>query len=299
MKSIIGVVRVPVVDLLCLSSEWRRAFSYPELTRDDWKSIVEMRTSSSIVNGDTRASEQFDDGQRGVILCASRCMKLARKMSFYEFLEQRMIDEAKKYHEAGISHLLLDFSSVECLDETAVYWMARCLAESFRDACNGDFTIGLKTDNDNWSADIASRLGYDAVFCIDSCNYSHVTALRNRMTDGTGKKQPRFFKYIYNVSQIEEYCCPEGVVLVTDGDEDKVDELGKALKRFNDAFSVHVPLVGYYNDEIVRGENHYDMTEWGARDYIMIDKEVRKGKFRNGNIDESLFEICQEISKFN
>ncbi len=303
MKSIVGVVHVPVIGIMAMSSGWRKVFSYPEPSRRDWSAIAELRGSipSSFAEGSSLSSL----GQREEILSSSHCLKVVKSLSFFEFLYNTMIDEAKTFAQAGIRHLILDFSVDKWFDEPSVYWAARILADLFKSACGDDIRIGIRMDNDEWASDIGSRLGYDAVFCTDSCSCYDVEKIRNRMTDGTDKKKPIVFMQLFLESEYTQYTkeyllsrMPEGI-FVTGNNEDAIDGLGKLVAGLNSEFGIGIPIAGKYFEEVVRGEMRHDMDGWGARNYIVIDKEARANECQNCAIDAAkLASICEEIAKF-
>ena len=308
MERTIGVVRVPAVGVMLMSTEWRRAFSYPEPSRSDWGSIVELKGSVPLAcmgnDGRSNALEMnsMARGLTDIVVSTSHCLRLARSLSFMDFLRERMMDESTVYAQAGIRHLILDFSVDNWIDEPVVYWMARVLADEFRNACGDDIEIGIRMDNDEWSADIGSRLGYDEIFCMDTCCASSASKIRNRLTDGTGKKKPTVFSYGYasNRYSIESLLldAPEGIYVKGD-DENGFDAIGDLLGMLNNGFGVGVLLAGDYLDEVVHGEMHCDMKSFGARDYVVVDAAVRANGCVKCSIDnERLLKVCDEIDKF-
>ena len=286
------MVRVPSVEVLCLSEQWRKAFGYPEPSRDDWNAMMELRWSAPLLGFGGNAAPT---GQREFILTTARCLKLARGLSFMFFLKQRMLDEAREYTGNGIRHLILDFSSSNYCDELGLYWIARVLAEEFANASNNELWLGIRTSDEIWSVDIACRLGYDAVFCVETRDFAELAIERNRRVDCKGLKRPMIFTNHYGS---EEGLCEsllEGVVAIC-RDEDEMDAFGVELDGIGGRLGVEVPLCGFYEEEIVRGEERSDMVSWGARDYIIIDKEVRK-KGRNDVADgEMIKDICAKIA---
>lgn len=308
MERTIGVVRVPAVGVMLMPTEWRRAFSYPEPSRSDWGRIIELKGSVPLAcmgnDGRSPASEMdsLARGQADIVVSTSHCLRLARSLSFMDFLRERMMGESTAYAQAGIRHLILDFSADSPIDEPAVYWIARVLAEEFRGACGDDIEVGIRMGNDEWSADIGSRLGYDEIFCMGTCHASCVSRIRNRLTDGTGKKKPAVFSCGCASSRysIESMLldAPEGIHVKGD-DENGFDAIGDLLDMLNDEFGVGVLLAGDYLDEVVRGEMHYGMKSFGARDYVVVDATVRMNGCVKCPIDsERLLKACDEIDKF-
>ena len=308
MERIIGVVRVPAVGVMLMSTEWRRFFSYPEPSRSDWGRIIELKGSVPLAcmgnEGRSYASAMSPmyRGQADIVVGTSHCLKLARSLSFMDFLRERMMGESTAYAQAGIRHLILDFSMDGLIDEPVVYWIARVLAEEFRNACGDDIKIGIRMDNDEWSADIGSRLGYDEIFCMGTCCASSVSKIRNRLTDGTEKKKPAVFScgYAGNKYDIESILldAPEGIY-VKGNDENGFDAIGDLLNMLNDKLGVRVMLAGDYIDEVVRGEMCYGMKSFGARDYLIVDAFVRMNGCTKFSIDnERLLKACDEIDKF-
>ena len=291
MRSIIGVVRVPVVKLLCASSEWRAFYGYPETTRKDWAGITELRGSTpvDVLWGKGMAPTVGGD----LIVQTSHCLKLVRNMSFYKFLLDKAVDEARGYSKYGVRHLVLDFSASDEyyeVNEPAVYWLARSISDDFKNACGDDFKVGIRMMNDIWATDIACRFGYDSIFSTESWHWGNMALERNRATDGTDRKKPAIYSDIYTHNFNDKFsgladACLEGVV-VHGEDEDAVDGFGKRRDALANAGAPRISIVGFYSEEIKRGELHSDMTEWGARDYIMLDMEVRENNYKCKSIDE-------------
>lgn len=308
MEKAIGVVRVPVIGVMSMSAGWRMAFSYPEPSRADWNCMIELKGSIPLAcmgndgRSPTLEGNSVARGLADIVVSTSRCLKLARSLSFMEFLRKRMMDESRAYAQAGIRHLILDFSVGDLFDEPAVYWIARVLADEFRIACGDDIRVGIRMDNDEWAAEIGSRFGYDEIFCMDSCCMSEVMKIRNRLTDGTDKKKPVVFSCgcsdnAYAVEHLSQKA-PDGIYVSGDN-EDGIDAIGDMLKRFNDQFGVGILLAGDYLDEVVRGEMHCDMKSFGARDYVVVDATVRVNGCVKCSIDnERLLKACDEIDKF-
>ena len=309
MKSIIGVVRIPAIKLLCASSEWRGYYGYPEATKKDWSGITELRGSTPFAVFRGKGGLPKDEmvfGGTDLVVQTSHCLRIAKNLSFYKFLLDKAVDEARVYAKRGIKHFLLDFTDAMDyyeVNEPAVYWLARLLSEEFRDACGKDFTIGIRMTNDMWATDIACRLGYDFILCTESYRRPNVTEERNRLTDGSDRKKPAVYQDVYTYDMNDKFngladSCMEGCVVHGD-DEDAVDNFGRKRDELANAGLPRIPIVGFYFEEIKRGELHSDMSQWGARDYIMLDMEVRKGGARCNPLDDSkLQEICDRIAKF-
>lgn len=298
MGNVIGVVHVPAIDLLCVSQEWRRAFGFPEPTKADWNGIVSLRGSSHLVAGGMSSMLNAPDALEPLISDRSRCFKVARSLSFMDFLHGRVLSEARAYADAGISHLLLDFHTHDYAEEPAEYWIAYLVAESLVNACKGEFTVGVRMNNDLWACGIACSVGCGFVFCSDSHDFCMVSSLRNRLTDGTGRLRPRLYRCVYDFHDFDEMLSlhVEGVEFVG-VDEDRLDELGSALARIEGMTHVHVPVACQYSDEVSRGELHFPFEKWGTRDFIIVDSQARKDELRGNGIDTArLSEICGRIS---
>lgn len=278
---------MPVAGVLCLSSEWRSALSLPEPSRSDWSGVVALRGTGHLVSGNPDPIALPEDGQRGIVSSVSRCLKTARSMSFLEALHSRMLSESRAYADAGIRSLLLDFGFAEQVDETAVYWISRLLAEDFVHACDGEFRTGICMDDDNWAVDIACRFGYNAVLCSDSCSYHHVVAARNRATDGTAKAKPTVFAPIYVDTQLDGSMYPEGIFAL---DREKVDGIANALP-------FKAPIACDYNGGVMQGENPCCIAEWGAVDHVLVDLDARKGRLMEIDVD-ALSSIVECIGKW-
>lgn len=177
MKKIIGSICVPLREIAIYLTEWRKAFGYPEMTRADWKTFNELQ--GSIIGSLSIASH------RDIIVDTSRSLKLAKGMSFYEYIKNRIVSEASTYASFGIKEILLSFSIGEA---PAFYWLMRNLCEDFKNACNGEIRFGMSSGNPLWSAEIASRFECDYCICHGAGKYYDACMERNKMCDGKSKK---------------------------------------------------------------------------------------------------------------
>lgn len=300
MSEMIGVVRVPMGQLLCMPPARRQSLSYPEPSREDWRRISSLVASlPPLLQSESSAVRM---SQRDEILSSTQCLKVAKSLSFHGFLQERAFSEARQYAEVGMRTILIDFCTGNAMEEPAIYWTARALTECLHDACGEDFKIGIRMDDNGWSADIAGRTGCDFVVCNESWNGGwQATRASNRLLDGTGRKRPKIFWNWHLGEELYDLAgqMPEGVVVSDDGiDEDRMDAFGSELKRMMDKTGMVVEVIGSYHEDISRGEMHGEMTAWGARDYMLVDKEARNNGIPYAAIDlEKLALICGEIEK--
>lgn len=225
MKRIIGNICAPLREITGYSTEWRRAFGYPEMTRADWKACNELH--GSVINSSSIAS------YRDIIVDTSRSLKLARGMSFYEYLKNRMVSEASTYASFGIKEMLLSFSIGE---EPAFYWLTRHLCEDFKNACNGEIRFGIASDNPLWSAEIASRFECDYCICRDVGKYRDACMERNKACDGKPKKVAPSVYLLGNADSFEGI---EGFVV-----EDQTrNVISAGAGHFKEKFGFSVPIL--------------------------------------------------------
>ena len=159
MERTIGVVRVPAIGVMLMPTEWRRAFSYPEPSRSDWGRIIELKGSVPLAcmgnDGRSPASEMdsLARGQADIVVSTSHCLRLARSLSFMDFLRERMMGESTAYAQAGIRHLILDFSADSPIDEQAAFWQKNSgehAATTLRSASGWATMNGLRTLEADW-----------------------------------------------------------------------------------------------------------------------------------------------------
>lgn len=289
---VVGTVKVPAMMSLSLSAGWRKAFGIPEPTADDWRRIIELRGTvvPQFGNGAKWASPTGD-----LILDLSRCLRMAREISLHSFLLDNMFQQAGAYAAEGVECFLLDFGEVWDA-EPAEYWLARSMAEKFCASCDGKYSVGVKMGSDARAVDIACRFGMEFVMLADSCWYSEPSALRNRMTDGTQKRKPVIYMDVFDASGEFDRWGVEGCVLRIE-DEDEMDSVGRKIDSIEQMTGVRIPTIGFWMDEVSRGEMKCDLEEWGARDSILIDGEARAVGSLLVVDDDRLKEAMENIRK--
>ena len=131
----------------------------PAPSRQDWRVIRSIRSVACTpgVNGSYVSEEQF-------VADSAKAMGLVRSLSFYGFLNDRLVSGARKTAEEGVRRILV---SNKCLfnfggsdPEPAVYWIFRTLLTGVMgDLKDFDFGVEILSGCDFWAVDIACRCG--------------------------------------------------------------------------------------------------------------------------------------------
>lgn len=154
---------VPINTILTCNDDWRQSLSLPKLSSNDYQIINELRKSSALpcVGG------QIQD-QREIVLDSNLCIRKVKSLSFYQYLLERFLKQARDAAEAGVRNFLVENSNAPYFNkkQPVIYWIMRCLVAELKLICTNEFTIGLKLNEglDNWSIDIACRNKIDYVY---------------------------------------------------------------------------------------------------------------------------------------
>ena len=163
-QKIIVNLYVPINSILTCDKDWRQALNLPELTNSDTKIINELRRSSALpcVGGDLQNT-------REIVLDSNLCIRKIKNLSFYSYLLNRLLEQAKYAAELGVKNFLVQNSNAPYFNkkQPVVYWIMRSLVSELKLICPDDFTIGLKLNEnlDDWALDIAGRNKINYVLC--------------------------------------------------------------------------------------------------------------------------------------
>lgn len=155
-QKIIINLYVPINTILMCNDEWQQSLNLPKLNSNDLKIINELRKSSALpyVGGDIQDS-------REIVLDSNLCIRKVKSLSFYQYLLNRLLQEARDAAELGIRHFLIQNSNAPYFNkkEPVIYWLMRCLVSELKLICTEQFTIGLKLNGglEDWALDIACR----------------------------------------------------------------------------------------------------------------------------------------------
>lgn len=182
-----GFVSIPAPAILAYGHRLAMEYGLPKMDRDDWKRVAELRGS---VPCSARVS-----AQSGGSLAAdsSHCLNMARRLSFYGWLHDRMMEEMRLYADHGVRTMVLGFPEeiASGLHEPALYWIMRALSSrlsgNMDDVCFGIWMRG----HGEWAADIACRNGFGVAFTdADAERFPSVMAQMRRMSDGRSSVMP-------------------------------------------------------------------------------------------------------------
>ena len=162
-KMIINVY-VPFNTILTCNYKWNQSLNLPKINADDLRIINELRKSAELpcIGGDMNNSRQ-------ILLDSNICIRKVKSLSFYQYLLDRLLQQARDAAGLGVRHFLIQNSNAPYFNkkQPVIYWIMRCLVRELKLICTDEFSIGLKlNDNlDNWALDIAARNGLDYIIC--------------------------------------------------------------------------------------------------------------------------------------
>lgn len=154
---------VPINTILTCNDSWRQSLNLPKVNQNDFKIINELRKSSVLpcINGNLQ-------NQKQVLLDSNLCIRKVKSLSFYEYLLERFLRQARESAEAGIRNFIIQNSNAPFFDkrEPVIYWIMRVLTSELKLICTDEFKIGLKLNGelDDWSIDIACRNKIDFIY---------------------------------------------------------------------------------------------------------------------------------------
>jgi len=154
----IGMLHIPINTILSAPPTWRETLGLPAASTSDWKLFRRLR---NVLNEVSKAKRSERD---------SKYLDEVRRLSFFSFLEQRMIDEAAIYQEHGVDSLMIENAAAPYFireqQPSVIYWVMRELAARLRSS-HPKTKIGIQVlaFSDDWAMDIACRCGLDFIRC--------------------------------------------------------------------------------------------------------------------------------------
>ena len=230
-KAIINLY-VPINTILMCDNNWKSSLNLPQLTLNDLKIINELRKSSAIpyIGGDLQK-------QKDIVLDSNLCIRKIKSLSFYEFLLNRFLKQAKEAAEAGIRNFLIQNSNAPYFNkkQPVIYWIMRCLVSQLKLICTNEFTIGLKLNGniDDWALDIASRSKINYIICNDNIADLY---LQRQFLNSNVKIYSNFDKDILSINQ-------QGFIFETESEIDNVIGSRNYLKQLPFYPNVDVPVI--------------------------------------------------------
>lgn len=155
--AVCGMLHIPVDTIVASSRKWKSNNNLPEPTSSDWSFISEVEKQKFQylnVFHNMRTIEVVEDQ--------------TSTLSFYHFLEERMLEEAKIYDENGISSMMLENiaapyfvrNSIPVAILGVMGRLAKVLRSNYPEMKLG---IQLLAFADNFAMQIAVRYGFDFI----------------------------------------------------------------------------------------------------------------------------------------
>lgn len=169
-ENLVGMVHVPLNELLCMPANAREGIGLPCLRRDDWTKAMKLSGTSVMpcVAGFSGVSVKHADHE--AVMETTKSLSCAKSLSFYGWLSERCFNEAREFAGFGIRRLLFNCGGYPRQGmysrEPVSYWVLRVLSGEIRSACRSSdgVRIGLRIPGCNdWCVDIACRSGFDFI----------------------------------------------------------------------------------------------------------------------------------------
>lgn len=203
---------VPINTILTCNDSWRQSLNLPKLTQNDYKIINELRKSSALpfIGGDI-------SDQRQIVLDSNLCVRKIKSLSFYQYLLDRLLNEARASAEIGIRNFIIENSDAPYFNkkQPVIYWLMRSLTSELKLICTDEFTIGLKLNGgiDDWAIDIACRNKINYIYVE---KYSAELFLQRNQYKSNTLIYTKFNENDFSIKQ-------QGFII----DEDKIDDKEK------------------------------------------------------------------------
>ena len=155
---LVGMLHVPINTILASPPAHREVLGLPAGAPRDWELLETLDALPSFPGLALPEDEMSAGAQR------------ARALSFFPFLEDRVLAEAAVYARHGFPALMLENVAgpyfVRDHQPPVIYWVMQALAERLRRE-HEDAKIGVQVlaFSDDWAMDIACRCGLDFIRC--------------------------------------------------------------------------------------------------------------------------------------
>lgn len=224
MKNIVANLYIPINTIITLEKEQLQKLGLPCPIYNDYKVINELRNSSGLM------FNVINKDPKELLINTTTCLKKASSLSFYQFLLDKLLMEARVYAEGGIRCFLIENADAPYFDneQPVIYWIIRALSLELKHICTDEFTLGIKLNKNlsHWSLDIACRNGYDFIY-HDYGNIADLKLQRNILNkkhakiysqydfngqgvilhndDFVNKKELTSLINIYDLNEVENY----------------------------------------------------------------------------------------------
>lgn len=159
------MLHIPVNTILTAPQKWRQALGLPDATVNDWNLIREIDKD---INGQCKNGFMESLLSRPGKALATEMHELASSLSFFAFLEERMLSEAGFYMRYGTDALMLENVAgpyfIKGRQPIIIYSVMSALAHRLREVYPlGRLGIQILAFSDNLAMEIAVRSGFEFV----------------------------------------------------------------------------------------------------------------------------------------
>lgn len=183
---LIATVYIPIRSILVYNENWKKSLGLPSLSVSDIKIIKELKKDTSVSQ---------------IIVDQNLCAKKVKSLSFFDYLLNKFLDDAKLYAFFGIRNFLISDDPID-FEETdqVVYWIMRVIAFELRKICSNKFNVGLRIHKeDKWAIDIACRNYLDFIIIKDYKNYSDISLSRNLCKNSNNLRIYTYYNEFKNI----------------------------------------------------------------------------------------------------
>lgn len=159
----IGMLHIPVNTILAAPVDWQKALRIPK-PRHEKNSHEKVEDWTTFCMLERSLDENRMPCSCG---CTEEYLDAVRKLSFYPFLEERMLCEADIYARHGFELMLENVGApyfVRKGQPALIYWVMRSLVQRLRrEYPNHYLGIQVLAFSDDWAMDIACKCGLNFV----------------------------------------------------------------------------------------------------------------------------------------
>ena len=156
-NELIAMLHIPVDSILASPRKWRRQCGLPQPTKKDWDFIGKLERNSADL-------DQSIPNSRFIQVIETQC----RSLSFYNYLEERMLSELRCYVDNGVQSVMLENIAAPYFSRDSIpvviSGVMGCLAETLRRE-SPELHIGIQilAFGDNQAMQIAVRKGLNFI----------------------------------------------------------------------------------------------------------------------------------------
>lgn len=275
VDKIIQQIKIPINYFLYGREELLKEYNLPLLTKKDYQIIFDLKKS---INVPVKEKNEMDNNS--IITDLNYSIKLAKSVSFYEYLKEKMIYESKEYAKSGIKNFVISVCDFPCCEngmENISYFILRLISLELKNMCApySDFSVGimLPKNCNEYSIDIACRNELDFIVCEDFSGENYLK--KNELSFKLKHKNPEIY--------LSKECAND---VFEDGCYYDINKLYYLAKR--EMYSLTIPLFENYNKKIICIS---DMMEF--RKENLTKNMIEKTKYFLFTVDDFIFDIVK------